>query len=92
MENLSVKSVTDALGCTRAGLAARLGIDRAAVYQWGEFVLASRIKDCRALMKQAEKEKNRGKSFAASSWSKVKLTINLSSMPKTKTPDLSAGV
>lgn len=90
MENLSVKSVTDALGCTRAGLATKLGIDRAAVYQWGEFVLASRIKECLALISQAENEKTRVESFAPGNWSKINLTIQLSA--KIKTPDLSAGV
>ena len=38
MDKLPVKTVTDALQCTRAGLARMLDIDRAAVYQWGEYV------------------------------------------------------
>ena len=82
MDKLPVKTVTDALQCTRAGLARMLDIDRAAVYQWGEYVPKGiRTEQCKKLMADRQT-----KSYLQAPAGVVRMTIQI------KTPVLAAGV
>lgn len=77
-----MKTVTDALQCTRAGLARMLDIDRAAVYQWGEYVPKGiRTEQCKKLMADRQT-----KSYLQAPAGVVRVTIQI------KTPVLAAGV
>lgn len=85
MTLLRVTTVTGALRCTRSGLATKLGINRVAVYQWGEFVPESRMQDCEKLIREASGFRLFG---YGSNWGAIKLSVSMN----TKTPVERTGV
>jgi hypothetical protein len=88
MDRLEVSEVLSVLRCTKSGLATKLGINRAAVYQWGPYVPQSRLNQIKRMMRFHQIKLSAAIGYAPVTLGTVSVTINL----QQKTPAERSGV